>query len=180
MFYTFVSLIIWQWVIIVYLILTLCDKWTAACQATLCFTICWSLLKLMSTDSMMPFNHPILFHPLILCPQYFPASESFPASCPFTSGGQSIGASALASVLPMNIQGWFILGLTGLISFQSKDLSRVFSSTTFEIISSLVLSLLYRPILTSIHDYWKIITLSKRHLSVKWRLCFLKHCLHLS
>ena len=104
--------------------------WTATCQASLCFTFCWSLLKLMSTDSMMPSNHPILCHPLILCPQYFPASESFPMSCLFTSGGQSIGTSALASVLPMNIQSQFILGLTGLISFQSKELSRVFSSTT--------------------------------------------------
>ena len=60
--------------------------------------------------------------------QSFPGSGSFPMSCPFASGGQSIGA--LASVLPMNIQGWFPLGLTGLISLLSKGLSRVFSSTT--------------------------------------------------
>ena len=59
----------------------------------------------------------------------FPASGSFPVSQLFTSSGQSIGASASASVLPMNIQGWFPLGLTGLISLQSKGLSRVFSST---------------------------------------------------
>ena len=62
--------------------------------------------------------------------QSFPASGSFPMSRLFASGGQSIGASASASVLPMNIQGWFSLGLTGLISLQSKGLSRVFSSTT--------------------------------------------------
>ena len=66
------------------------------------------------------------------CLQYFPASESFPMSQFFTSGGQNIGVSASASVLPMNIQDWFLLGLTGLISLQSKGLSRVFSSTTIQ------------------------------------------------
>ena len=63
-------------------------------------------------------------------PQSFPASGSFPMSQLFASGGQSIGASALASVLPMNIQTWFPLGLTDLISLQSKGLWQVFSSTT--------------------------------------------------
>ena len=66
------------------------------------------------------------------CPQSFPASGSFPKSWFFASGGQSIGASASASVLPMNIQGWFPLELTGLISLQSKGLSRVFSSATIQ------------------------------------------------
>ena len=66
------------------------------------------------------------------CPQSFPVSGSFPISQFFASGGQSIGASASASVLPMNIQGWFPLGLTGLISLLSKGLSRVFSSTTVQ------------------------------------------------
>ena len=65
--------------------------------------------------------------PFSCCPQSFPASRSFPMSQLFTSGGQRIGASA--SVLPMNIQDWFPLGLTGLISMQSKGLSRVFSTT---------------------------------------------------
>ena len=68
--------------------------------------------------------------PLSSCPQSSPASGSVPMSCLFTSGGQSIGASALASVLPMKIQGWFPLSLTGLISLLSKRLSGVFSSTT--------------------------------------------------
>ena len=67
-----------------------------------------------------------------LCLQSFPASGSFPMSRLFPSGGQSIGGSALASIIPMNIQGWFPLGLTGLISFQSKGLSRVFSNTTVQ------------------------------------------------
>ena len=68
--------------------------------------------------------------PFFSCPQTFPASGFFPMSCLFASGGQSIGASVSAIVLPMNIQGWFPLELTGLISFLSKQLSRIFSSTT--------------------------------------------------
>ena len=64
--------------------------------------------------------------------QSFPASGSFQMSQFFTSGGQSIGVSALASILPMNIQDWFPLGLTGLTSLQSKRLSRVFSNTTVQ------------------------------------------------
>ena len=66
------------------------------------------------------------------CPESFPASGSFPMSQFFTSGGQSIGVSASASVLAMNIQGWFPLGLTDLICLQSKGLSRVFSNTTVQ------------------------------------------------
>ena len=68
--------------------------------------------------------------PFSFCPQSYPASGSFPMSRFFTSCGQSIGASA--SVLPVSIQGWFPLGLTGLISLQSKGLSRVFSNTTVQ------------------------------------------------
>ena len=68
--------------------------------------------------------------PFFSCPQSFLASGSFPVSRLFESGGQSIGASAAASVSPMNIQGWILLGLTGLIFLLSKGLSRVFSSTT--------------------------------------------------
>ena len=87
----------------------------------------WSLLKLMSIESVMPSNHLILFHPLLLLPSIFPELGSFPMSQFFALSGQSIGASASASVLSMNIQDWFPLGLTGLISLQSKGLSRVFS-----------------------------------------------------
>ena len=80
------------------------------------------------------------FHPIILssvvpfssCPQSFSASGSFPMSQLFASGGQSIGASASASVLPKNIEDWFALGLTGLTSLQSKGLSRVFSNNTVQ------------------------------------------------
>ena len=70
--------------------------------------------------------------PFSSCSQSFPASGSFPMSQFFTSGGQSIGASASASVLPMNIQDWFPLGWTGWISLLSKGLSRVFSNTTVQ------------------------------------------------
>ena len=70
--------------------------------------------------------------PFSSCLQSFPASESFQISQFFESGGQSIGLSASASILPMNIQGWFLLGWTGWISLQSKGLSRVFSSTTVQ------------------------------------------------
>ena len=70
--------------------------------------------------------------PFSSCLQYLPASGSFPMSQFFTSGGQNIGASASASVLPMNIQYWFPLGLTGLISLQCEGLSRIFSNTTVQ------------------------------------------------
>ena len=79
----------------------------------------------------MPSNHLILCRTLLL-PSIFPSIGSFPLSWLFTSGGQSIGASASASVLLMNIQGWFLLGLTGFISLLSKGLSRVFSNTTVQ------------------------------------------------
>ena len=86
--------------------------------------------------------------------QSFPASGSFQMSQFFISGGQSIGVSASASVLPMNIQDWFHLQWTGWISLQSKGFSRVFSNT-IQSISSLALSFLYSPTLTSTHDHWK-------------------------
>ena len=72
-------------------------------------------------------SHPVI--PFSSYLQSFPASESFPMSQLFSSGGQSIGASVSATVLPVNIQGWFPLGLTGLISLQSKGLSRAFSGS---------------------------------------------------
>ena len=77
-------------------------------------------------------NHLIFCPLLLLLPQSFPVPKSFPMSRLFTSGGQSIGTSASASVLPMNIQGGFPLGLTDLISLLSKRLSRIFPSTTIQ------------------------------------------------
>ena len=96
--------------------------WTAACQASLSSINSWSLLKLMSIESVRLSNHLILCGPLLLLPSVFPSIKDFLISQFFASGGQSIGASASASVLPVNMQGWFPLGLTGLISLQSKEL----------------------------------------------------------
>ena len=93
--------------------------WAAARQASLSSTISWSLLKLMSTECHPTFSSVA---PFSSCLQSFPASGSLLMSWLFASGGQSIGASASASVLPVNIQGWFPLGLTGLISLQSEGL----------------------------------------------------------
>ena len=91
--------------------------------------------------------------PFSSCLQSFPTSGSFQMNQLFALGGQSIGVSA--SVLPKSIQDWFLLGWTGWISLQSKGLSRVFFNTTVQSINSSVLSFLYSPTLTSIHNYWK-------------------------
>ena len=105
--------------------------WTSTCQAPLTSTISWSFLKFMFIEWVMLSNHHILCHLLLLLPSIFPQQQSFfPVSRLSASGGQSTGASASASVLPMNIQDWFPLGFTGLISLLSKGLSRVSSSTT--------------------------------------------------
>ena len=106
--------------------------WTAACQAYLSFTISRSLLQLMSIESVMASNHLILCCLLLLLPSIFPSirvfsNESILCIIWF---GQSVGVSASASVLPINIQDWSPLGWTGWISLQSKGLSRVFSNTT--------------------------------------------------
>ena len=145
----------------------LATPWTAAYQAPLSMgfswqeywsgvplpslTNLWSLLKLMSIESVMPFNHLILCHPL----QSFPVSGSFPMSQLFTSGDQSIAVSASTSIFPMNIQDWFPLGWTGWISLQSKGLSRVFSNTVQKHQFSSAQLFFNSPTLTSIHDYWK-------------------------
>ena len=100
--------------------------WTAARQSSLSSSISLSLLKLMSIESMIPSNHVILCC-LLLLSSIFPSIRVFSNELAFHIGGQSIGASA--SVFPMNIQGWFPLGLTGLIYLLSKGLSQVFSGT---------------------------------------------------
>jgi len=106
--------------------------------------VCWVSDAISS--SVVPFSS---------CRQSFPVSRSLPMSRPFTSGGQSIAASASAWVLPMNIQSWFPLGLTGLISLQSKELSRMFSSITVQKLKFFCV----QPSLWSeshiLHDYWK-------------------------
>ena len=101
--------------------------WITARQASLSITNSWSLLKLMPIESVMPSSHLILCLPLLLLPSIPPSIRSFPMSQLFAWGGQSIGVSASASVLPMNTQDWSPLGWTGWISLRSKGLSRVFS-----------------------------------------------------
>ena len=122
-------------------------------QAPLSFTVSQSLFKFMFIESVILSKHHPLLPPFSFCLQSFPASGSFPRNQLLTSGGQSVGATATASVLPMNNQGWFLLRLIGLISFQSKRISRVFSS--IKSINFSALSLPYGPTLTSIHGYWK-------------------------
>ena len=107
-------------------------SWTAARQASLSTTNSRSLLKLISIELVMPSSHLILCLPFSSRLQSFQTSGSFQMSQFFTSGGQRIGVSASASVLPMSIQDQFPLGLTGWISLQSKGLSRVFSNTTVQ------------------------------------------------
>ena len=105
-----------------------------------------------TSSSVIPFSSRL---------QSFPASGSFLMSQFFTSSSQSIGVSALISVLPMNSQDWFSLGWTGWISLQSKGLSRVFSNTTVKKHQFLVLNFLYSPTLTSILNHWKTIALTR-------------------
>ena len=108
---------------------TLWDPLDCSTPGFLSFAVSRSLLKLMSIESVMPSNHLI---PFSSCLQSFPVSGSSPMSWLFASDGQSIRASASASVLPMNSQDWFPLRLTDLISLLSKGLSRVSSNTIFQ------------------------------------------------
>ena len=124
----------WWWCSVANLCLILCDP--PDCSM-LGLPVPYQLLELAQThvhwkgDAIQP-PHPPSAVPFSSCPQSFPTSGSFPMSQLFTSGGQSIGVSASASVLPMNIQYWFPLGWTGWISLQSKGFSRVFSNTTIQ------------------------------------------------
>ena len=121
---------------------TPCPSPTPRCYSNSCPLSWWCYPTVSS--SIVPFSS---------CPQSFPASGSFQMNQFFASGGQSIGASASASAVPMNIQDWFPLGWTGWISLQFKGLSwESFPTLQFKSINSSVLSSLYSPTLTSIHD----------------------------
>ena len=107
---------------------------------------------------LCPWYHPTISSSVVSFfsfPQFFPALGAFQMSQPFASGGQSIGVSASASVLPVNIQDWFPLGLPGLSSSQSKGLSRVFSNTTVQKHQFFGAQLSLWSTRTSIHDYGK-------------------------
>ena len=139
--------------------------WTVACQASLSITNSFGVypnscpLSLWCqptiSSSVIPFSSR---------PQSFLAWGSFQKSQLLASGGQSIGASASTTVLPKNTQDWSLLGWTGWISLHSKGLSRVFSkesSPHFKSIKFYALSFLYSPTLTTIHDYWRTIALTR-------------------
>ena len=125
--------------------------WTTTLQFSLSLTISWSLLKFMSIESVMPSNHLILCHPLLLLPSIFPSIRSFSNESAFCIRWPS----ASASVLPKSIQGWFPLGLIGWSPCFPKNSQESYSSPQFKNINSLVLSLLYGPTVTSVHDCWK-------------------------
>ena len=134
--------------------------WTATLQASLSVSISWSLLKLMSFELGMPSSHLFLCCPLLLLPSVFPSIRFFSNELTFASGGQHIGASA--SVLPMNIQDWFPLGLTAfyLLAFQEtlESLLQHHSSkaSVFRCLSFLMVQLSHPYI-----DYWKNIVLTR-------------------
>ena len=133
---------------------SLWPPWTAAHQASLSFTISWSLLKLMSIELVMPANHLILSHPLLLLLSIFPSIRVFSNELAFCirwpkywSFSLSISPSSEYSGLISFRIDWFDLAVHGI--------SRVFSKITIQSINSLAFSLPYGPTLTSVHDYWK-------------------------
>ena len=129
---------------------------TAACQTSLSDTVSRNMLKLMSIESVIPsISYSVVC--FSSCLQSFPASGSFPVSQLFASGSPSIGALASTSFPPVNIQGWFPLGLIDWFDLLTVQGTLIESSPAlqFESINSLALSLLYGPTITSVHDYWK-------------------------
>ena len=159
-------------------VLLFATPWTAIRQASLSFTTSWSLLKLISIELVMSSNHLSLCCSHLLLLSIFPNIRIFTNESALLIRWPEYWASALASVLPMNIQGWFLFGLAGLISLLSKRLSRVFSSTIIQ----------KHQFFSAQHSLW-----SNSHIhtgplslwlygpfSVKWCLCFLIHCLSLS
>ena len=122
----------------------------------------------MSVKSVMPSSHLILCCPLLLMPSIFPSIRIFSNESVLYIRGLSIGVSASAAVLPMNIQDRFPLGWTGWISLQSKGLSRVFCNTTVQKHQFFGLSFLYSPTLTSIHDYWRVTSYQNLSVGEGW------------
>ena len=160
---------------------TLCDPMDCSTPGPLSITNSRSLLKVMCIESVMPSNHPILCLPFSSCPQSSPASGAFAVSWLFASGGQSIAASASASVLPMNIQAWFPLGLTGLRSCCTRDSKASSPAPHFKSINSLAVSLLNGPTLTFIHVDLKNHNFDYMDLCQQSDIsAFLIHCLDLS
>ena len=136
--------------------------WTVARQSPLSSTISQSLFKFMSNESVILSKYLILCCPVLLFLQSFPESGSFPISQLFKSDGQSIGAPASVSVIPINIQGWFPLGLTGLTPCCSRDSQETSPAPHFESISlrcsALFMVQLSHPYMTT----WNTIALTRR------------------
>ena len=122
--------------------------------------------------------HPTISscQPLLLLPSILPSIRVFSNESTLHIRWPSIRASASASVLPMNIQGWYSLGLTGLISCCAWDSQEFSPASQFKSISSSALSLLYGPTLTSVHDYWKTVTLIAATKYSSFLLLFLFVC----
>ena len=118
------------------------------------FTVSWSLLRFMSIESVMQFNHLILYHPLLL-PSVFPSSRVFSSESVLHIRWPKYWNFSFSLSPSMNIQDWFPLGRTDWISLQSKGLSESSPTPQFKSSNSSVLSFLYSPALTSIHNYWK-------------------------
>ena len=129
--------------------------WVTAHQASLSITDSRSPLKLMPIKSVMTSRHLILCRPLLLLPPIPPSIRVFPNESTLRTRWPKYWSFSFTSVLPINTQDWSPLGWSGWISLQSKGLSRVFPTPWFKSVNSLVLSFLYSPTLTSIHDYWK-------------------------
>ena len=127
--------------------------WAVVYQTSLSSTNSWSLLKLMSIELVLPSNHLILCHPVLLPPSIFHSIRVFSNKSVFTSGAQSIEVSASTLVLPMNIQDWFTLGWAAWISLLSKGLSRIFSNATVQKHQFFGTQVFYSPTLTSICDH---------------------------
>ena len=146
-----------QWVVVVQ---SLSCVWlfatpgTAARQASLSITKYHSLPKLMSIESVMPSNHLILCHPLLLLPSIFPSIRVFSNESVLRIRWPKFGASASASVLPVNIQRWFPLGCTGWISLQSRGLKSLLQHHSLKP-SILQRSAFFMVQLTSVHGYWE-------------------------
>ena len=129
--------------------------WTRAHQASLFITSSRSLLKLMSIKTVMPSNHLILCHPLLLPSSVFPSIRVFSSESVLCIRWPKYWSFSFTSVLPMNTQDWSPLGWTGWISLQFNGLSRVFSNNTVQKHQFSMLSFLHSPTLTSIHDHWE-------------------------
>ena len=152
--------------------------WTAACQDSLSFTISWSLLKLMSIESVMPSKHLILYHSLLLQPSIFPSIRVFSNESVLCIKWPNYWSFSIGP--PVNIHNRFPLGLTALSPCCQRDFQEFSPTPQFKSINSSALSFLYSPTLTSIHDNWKKHSFDYSDLCQQSNVCFLIYCLDLS